>query len=86
VRLGLGELAVQAMQQAVRRDPRNWETHYGLALVLGAEGRDPRTEARRALALNPQNELARTAARAFGATGDPAEWKRRAHRARLPKQ
>jgi hypothetical protein len=86
VRLGLPELAVQAMQQAVRRDPRNWETHYGLALVLGADGRDPRAQARLALALNPQNELARRAATAFGATSDPAEWKRRATRARLPKQ
>lgn len=83
VRLGLPELAVRAMDGAVARDPGNWETHYGRALVLGAAGLDPRPSARRALALNPLEPLAREAVEAF-ATEDPQTWRRRALEARLP--
>jgi hypothetical protein len=86
VRLGLGDLAVKAMEQAVKRDPRNWEFHYGLALVRGAERLDPRAEARRALRLNPQNLLARRAVERLGSTSDPRAWERRARRARLSVQ
>ncbi len=83
VRLGLPDLAVRAMDGAVARDPGNWETHYGRALVLGAAGRDPRPAARRALALNPLAPLAREAVDGF-ATDDPQTWRRRALEARLP--
>jgi O-antigen ligase len=83
VRLGLPELAVRATDGAVARDPGNWETHYGRALVLGAAGLDPRPSARRALALNPLEPLAREAVEAF-ATEDPQTWRRRALEARLP--
>jgi O-antigen ligase len=83
VRLGLPDLAVRAMDGAVARDPGNWETHYGRALVLGAAGLDPRPAARRALALNPLAPLAREAVRAFD-TDDPRKWRKRALEARLP--
>ena len=83
VGLGLPDLAVRAMDAAVARDPRNWETHYGRALVLGAAGRDPRAAARRALELNPLEPMAREVVRAF-ATDDPQTWSRRALQARLP--
>lgn len=85
VRLGLPDLAVRAMDGAVARDPRNWEMHYGRALVLGAAGVDPRPSARRALALNPLEPLAREAVDGFG-TDDPQTWRRRALEARLPVQ
>ena len=84
VRLGQTGLAVRAMGNAVRRDPRNWEFRYGLALVRGAAGRDPRSAARAALRLNPREQLARDAVRRF-ATDDPAAWRRRALRSRLPR-
>jgi len=84
VRLGLSELAVRAMDGAVARDPGNWEMHYGQALVLGAAGLDPRPAARRALALNPLEPLAREAVDGFFATEDPQTWRRRALEARLP--
>jgi cytochrome c-type biogenesis protein CcmH/NrfG len=83
-RLGLDELAVDAMEQAVRRDPRNWEMHYGLALVRGAAGLDPRAAARRALELSPDNLLAQEAVEQFESTRDPRAWERRARRAHLP--
>ncbi|MDQ3645107.1 MAG: hypothetical protein M3356_06345, partial [Actinomycetota bacterium] len=83
VRLGLPDLAVRAMDGAVARDPGNWETHYGRALVLGAAGRDPRAAARRALMLNPLAPLAREAVRAFD-TDDSQTWRRRALEAPLP--
>jgi len=84
VRLGLPELAVRATDGAVARDPGNWEMHYGRALVLGAAGLDPRPAARRALALNPLEPLAREAVDGFFATEDPQTWRRRALEARLP--
>jgi HAMP domain-containing protein len=83
-RLGLDEVGVQAMEQAVRRDPENWRTHYGLAVVRGAAGQDPRPAAERALELNPQHPLALDVEERFRGVDDPAAWERRARRARLP--
>ncbi len=83
-RLGADDLAVDAMEQAVQRDPASWQTHYGLAIVRGAAGEDPRPEAERALELNPGSALAREAVERFRAVDDPAAWERRARRARLP--
>ncbi len=83
VRLGFSELAVRALQDAVARDPDNWEYRYGNALVRGAAGLDPRPAARAAQRLNPRSTLAAEAVRMF-ATSDPAKWRRRALRARLP--
>ena len=82
VRQGQEPLAVRVMQQAVERDPENWEFHYGLALVRGAARMDPRPAARRAVELNPLSELARDAVDRFD-TRSPAKWERRARGARL---
>jgi len=83
VRLGFYPLAVRALQDAVARDPDNWEYRYGTALVRGAAGLDPRPAARAAERLNPRSALAAEAVRLFN-TSDPAQWRRRALRARLP--
>jgi len=83
VRLGFYPLAVRALQDAVARDPDNWEYRYGTALVRGAAGLDPRPAARAAKRLNPRSALAAKAVRMFN-TSDPAQWRRRALRARLP--
>ena len=85
VRLGEPELAVRAMENALRRDRDNWELHYGLALVRAAAGKDPRAAARRAAELNPRAPLAADAVKRF-ATDDPVKWRRRALSARLPGQ
>ena len=53
VRLGQPKLAIGAAEAAVRRDPDNWEYHYALALVRGADRQDPRPAAADALRLNP---------------------------------
>jgi O-antigen ligase len=82
-RRGAGSLAVQMMEEAVERDPDNWEFRYGLALVRGAAGLDPRPAAREAQRLNPRNELTADAVRRFE-TDDPVKWGRRARTARLP--
>jgi O-antigen ligase len=86
VRLGQEELAVRMLRASVERDPRSWRTHYGLAVVQGAAGMDPRPEARRALELNPLDPLARETATLFAGANTPEGWRRRALRARLPNQ
>jgi hypothetical protein len=74
------------MRNAVDRDPNNWVYHYGLALVLGAEGRDPRPAIAEARRLNPREPRAIEAEEAFASTNDPEKWRRRALKARLPIQ
>jgi O-antigen ligase len=86
VRLGKDELAERMMRNAIDRDPKNWVYHYGLALVLGAQGQDPRAEIAEARRLNPHESLAIEAEDQFTSTESPEKWKRRALRARLPIQ
>lgn len=81
-RLGQDDLARRAMRAAVKRDPDNWATHYGLAVVSAAAGEDPRPAAGAALKLNPRTPFTRELVRRFR-TGDSREWKRRARGARL---
>ena len=78
VRLGQNQLAVQALERAQQRDPDGWEAAYGLALVRGAVGQDPRAAAQRAYALNPKGEMTRRAAEALTSTDNPRAWQRRA--------
>ena len=80
----LGRLAVETMEQAVERDPQNWEVHYGLAVARGAARLDPRPAARSALKLNPKEFLTRKAAASFLGTSDPDEWERVARRSSMP--
>lgn len=84
VGLGLPGLGVQAMEKAIAREPRNWEYHYGLALVRGAAGLDPRPAARRALELNPRSGMVFTAVSRFAEVERPREWRRRALQSGLP--
>ena len=83
VRAGVPRLGVQMLENAVSRDPGNWEWHYGLALTRGAAGLDPRPAIRAARRRNPLSGPLKRAESAF-ATDDPREWRRRALRARLP--
>jgi hypothetical protein len=83
VRLGLARLGVRALDNAVARDPDNWEFNYGLALVRAAAGLDPRAAARRAQLLNPREPLARDAVTNF-ASDDPRVWRARALSSALP--
>ena len=78
-RLGQPRLAVDAADAAVRRDAGDWEYHYALALVRGATGQDPRAAAAEALRLNPREQLAQNAVKAFR-TNRKAQWQRRATR------
>jgi O-antigen ligase len=71
---GRGEAAVAAMQKAVDKNQRNWESHYGLALALASAGRDPRPEIQRAQALNPRESFVQAAVDAFR-QGSPASWR-----------
>jgi hypothetical protein len=86
VRLGKPELAERMMRNAVDRDPNSWVYHYGLALVLGSKGEDPRPEIDEARRLNPREERTIETQEAFASTNDPEKWKRRALKARLPIQ
>jgi hypothetical protein len=81
-RLGRDRGAIAAMEEAVERDPENWRTHYGLALVLAIAGRDPLPELGEARRLDP---LERKAARLLRAMegGGPEQWRLRAQAAAL---
>jgi Flp pilus assembly protein TadD len=82
-RLGRPRLGVTMFESAVRRDPDNWELHYGLALTRAAAGLDPRPEARRTLKLNPREPRARRALAGFR-HGHRAAWRRQAARSPIP--
>ena len=81
VRLGRRELGIRMLEAAVRREPRSWELHYGLALVRGAAGRDPRPALRRARRLNPMEPRVLTALERLD-SDRPRVWRRAA--AKLP--
>ncbi|HYI80373.1 MAG TPA: O-antigen ligase family protein [Thermoleophilaceae bacterium] len=85
IRQGQTQLALQAMDNAVSRDPNSWETHYGLAIVRAAAGLDPRPQLAIARRLNPLESRPQEAAELLRGN-DPQKWKRRALRARLPIQ
>jgi O-antigen ligase len=82
-RLGRGDLAVAAMNAAVRRDPNFWKLRYELAVVRASQGRDPRPELRRARRLNPMSTLVRDALERFD-TSKPAVWRHRSLRTPFP--
>jgi hypothetical protein len=75
---GRSAASIEAMQAAIKRDPRNWKYRYGLALVRAATGRDPRHAARQAVRLNPKERRARVALARFRSS-NPAAWRRAAH-------
>jgi O-antigen ligase/polysaccharide polymerase Wzy-like membrane protein len=75
--------AVRRMQDAIERDPGNWELLYGLAVVRAAGGLDPRPAARAALRLNPLDDFTQGGVERF-ATERPRGWRREARTAPLP--
>jgi hypothetical protein len=82
-RLGLHDLAIRNFELAAERDPDSWQVWYGLALVRGLAGRDPRPAARRARELNPLDPLPEAMAEAFD-TARPRAWQRRAATLKIP--
>jgi hypothetical protein len=67
--------AISELRSAVTRGGADWETHYGLAIVLAANGRDPRAQLADAKRLNPLEPAVQQAASAFSGS-DPRPWKR----------
>jgi hypothetical protein len=82
-RAGQNVLAVRAMRAAQRRDPRNWQYAYGLAVTQALGGEDPRPAARLARRLNPLSELARALERDLRSES-PERRRRVAARAPIP--
>jgi O-antigen ligase len=82
VRLRANRLGRRAIDRAVERDPHNWEFHYARAIVLGATGSDPRSEARIAHRLNPRNRLTQDAVKRFRRS-NRRSWRRLARSAPL---
>ena len=78
IREGRPADAVTAMQKAINKSPRDWESHYGLAIALAAAGRDPRPEIRQTLAMDPLEDFVKSAAAAFEAGSSPGAWRRAA--------
>jgi hypothetical protein len=66
--------AIGDLRAAVARSGADWETHYSLALVLAANGRDPRAQIADARRLDPLEPAVEQLASAFGS--DPRTWKR----------
>jgi O-antigen ligase len=77
MRAGSGRSAVESMQEAIDRDPNNWEYRYGLALARAVAGEDPRRDARAALQLNPRDSQTLDAVERFR-SGTARQWRRRA--------
>jgi O-antigen ligase len=86
IRGGRTDLAEQAMLAARRRDPRNWEYAYGLAVARGAAGHDPRPAARAALDEDPLGTDARDLAAKLRGARTPAAWRRVALTAPIPSE
>lgn len=77
VQRGLPRQGVLAMRRAVHFDPSSWETYYALAIAQASAGIDPRSNAQRALRMNPSEPLTRQAVKALE-TSSPTEWVSRA--------
>jgi hypothetical protein len=76
-------VSLDRMEQAIDRNPDSWQLTYGLAVVRGAAGLDPRPAAREARRLNPRDELTMRAENRF-ATGSRRVWRREARISPLP--
>lgn len=76
--------AIAHMQEAVRHDPEHWRYRYGLAIVRGMAGRDPRPDLALARRLNPRGEILATGVPARLARARPARWRALALRAPRP--
>jgi O-Antigen ligase len=65
--------AVAAMRRAIERAPLDWESHWGLALALASDGRDPSAAVRRMLALNPHEETVTNTAESLRSAKGPTQ-------------
>jgi len=83
-RAGQYALATRAMGAAHARDPKNWQYVYGMAIVDGVSGRDPRPAAHEALRLNPLSPLAGTLVRELDRARSPARRREITRRAGIP--
>ena len=81
---GRREASIAHMRDAVRRDPDHWRYRYGLAIVRGMAGRDPRPDLALARRLNPRGEILTTGVGARLAHARPARWRSLAKRAARP--
>jgi hypothetical protein len=72
---GQPHAAIAGLRRAIALDPGNWNLWYDLTLAHAAAGIDPRPAARRTLALNPRDSLARYTVRRL-AHGNAAGWRR----------
>jgi O-Antigen ligase len=82
IRAGHPQSAIVDMQQAIDRDPDNWNFHYGLGLARAAAGIDPVAELRGAHRLDPREPLIRQALRRLTAGGAQASQRRASQLAR----
>jgi O-antigen ligase len=64
--------AVTAMKQAIRREPGNWQYHYGLAVADGYAGLDPRPALRATLRLDRSDPATAPMVRALDTTSHDA--------------
>jgi hypothetical protein len=76
--------AISQMERAARLAPKHWRYRYGLAVVRGMAGRDPRPDLALARRLNPLGEVPRTGAAGRLARSGPARWRTLAARAAHP--
>jgi O-antigen ligase len=70
---GRAGLAVQALREAVAKDPKNWHYHYELAAAQGGAGIDPRPELLLAQRLNPHDPELRQVIKSIP-RGESASW------------
>ena len=78
---GHNRAAIRQMQDAVHLDPTHWRYRYGLAIVRGMAGRDPRPDLAIARRLNPRGELTTTGVPARLADSGRTRWQALARRA-----
>jgi Flp pilus assembly protein TadD len=83
-RRGRAQAAIGELQDATRLDPTHWRYRYGLAIVRGMAGRDPRPDLALARQLNPRGELLTTGVPARLAHAQRARWRSLAARAPRP--
>ena len=66
-------LAISTIQKAISLDPKNWNFRYDLGIMRASAGLDPMPALRKALALNPREQLIKDALQTF--SGDsPTQW------------
>jgi O-antigen ligase len=74
---GEARAGIAAMKMAQKKDPGNWEPHFGLAVARANEGEDPMPALRSALQLNPREPSSLELLDALKG-GDPHSWGSRA--------